>query len=78
MTEQTKEILFTIATENAEELYTGAEGLWVSNDRLLSDFEDREYENFLSPKRFEEIQSGQLLTDAEIQALRKQRLEKCC
>lgn len=79
MTPKTKEILLKIATENAEELYSGgegAEGLWVSNDQLLSDFEEEEYENFLTPERFEVIQSGQSLTDAEIQALREQRLEK--
>ena len=76
MTLQTKEILLKIATENAEELYSGAEGLWVSNDQLRSDFEEGEIENFLSPERFQEIQSGQVLTDAEIQALREKRLEK--
>jgi hypothetical protein len=79
MTLQTKESLLKIATENAEELYSGAEGaegLWVSNDQLLLDFEEEEYEDFLAPERLEEIQSGQSLTDAEIQALREQRLEK--
>jgi hypothetical protein len=61
MTKQTKELLLKTATENAEELYSGAEGLWVSNDQFISDFEEEEYEKFLGAERFEEIQSGQWL-----------------
>ena len=76
MTEQTKELLFTIATENAEELYTGSEGLWVSNEQLNSDIDEEEYESVLSPERFEEIQYGGSPTDAEILALREHRIEK--
>jgi hypothetical protein len=79
MTVRTRKVLLKIATENAETLYSGAEGaegLWVSNDQLASDFEEEEYEDFLTPERLEEIQSGQSFTDDEIQALREQRLEK--
>jgi hypothetical protein len=76
MTQQTKELLFTIATENAEELYSGAEGLWVSNEQLNSDIDEEEYESVLSPERFEEIQYGDSPTDAEILALREHRIEE--
>jgi hypothetical protein len=75
MTQETKEILFTIATENAEELYTGSEGLWVSNEQLNSDIDEEEYESILSPERFEEILYGESPTDAEILALREHRIE---
>jgi hypothetical protein len=65
----------------SERLYEdfGADGLWVSKDKVPSDpseFSEEEYQRLLSPERLEEISSGQQITDAELHALRDARLEK--
>lgn len=50
MTDETRERLIEIATEEAENLFEGAEGLWVHKDELPkdpSDLSKEEYERFL-------------------------------
>ena len=81
LTPQTKAKVYKIATENAEALYEeyeGAEGLWVTEDDLPSDpseFMQRELKAVLSPQRLEEVLDGQPATEAELEALRKVRLQ---
>jgi hypothetical protein len=81
MTLETRDSLFEIASENAEELYdqNGAEGLWVGKDDLPSDpseFTQREYQAVLSPERVANVLNGDPFTETEFEALRKRRLEK--
>jgi hypothetical protein len=79
MTDEIRERLLEIASEDAENLYDGAEGLWVSKDRVPSDpseFSDEEYQTLFSPERLEEISAGQQINEAELLALRDARLEK--
>jgi hypothetical protein len=79
MTPEIRERLFEIAEENAESLYSdfGAEGLWVTEDKLPSEpseFNDKEYEALLGPERLEEIRNGHPPTEAELRRLRERRL----
>jgi hypothetical protein len=81
MTPEIKERLLEIANEDAEELYDvyGAEGLWVTEDDLPSDpseFTEREYEEVFCPERIADFQKGHPLTEAELNALRKLRLDE--
>ena len=58
MTDEIRERLLEIATEEAENLFEGSEGLWVSKDVLPespSDLSEDEYERFFTPERLEEI-----------------------
>jgi hypothetical protein len=51
----------------------------VRKDQLASEpseFEEDEHEDLLSPQRLAEVQNGHPLTEAELRALRNQRLEK--
>jgi hypothetical protein len=79
MTPEIRERLLEIAEENAESLYSdfGAEGLWVTEDKLPSEpseFKEKEYEALLSPERLEEIRNGHPPTEAELRRLREERL----
>jgi hypothetical protein len=79
MTPKKRKRLFEIAEENAEELYSAndAEGLWVRKENLPSDlggYAESELETVLGAGRTAEIKSGQLPTEAELDALRKNRL----
>jgi hypothetical protein len=79
MTDEIRQRLLEIATDEAEDLYEGAEGLWVSKDVLPagpSDLSEEEYERFFTPERLEEINSGQQITEDEFIALREARLER--
>src|SRR6516165_8842705 len=79
MTDEIRERLLEIATEEAENLFEGSEGLWVSKDVLPespSDLSEDEYERFFTPERLEEINAGQQITEDEFLALREARLER--
>ena len=65
MTDEIRACLHEIASEEAEDLYEGAEGLWARKDQIPSDpseFSEEEYEKLLSPERLEEINNGQQIT----------------
>jgi hypothetical protein len=79
MTPEVKESLYEIASESVEELYEqyGAEGLWVTKDKLPSDegeFLDQEYREVLSPERRTAFKDGDPLTESELERLREHRL----
>jgi hypothetical protein len=79
MTDEIRERLLEIANEEAENLFEGSEGLWVSKDELPespSDLSQDEYERFFTPERLEKINAGQEITEDEFLALRKARLER--
>jgi hypothetical protein len=81
MTPETRKSLFEIASENAEELYEhyGAEGSWVTKEHLPSDpgeFTRRELARVFGPQRLDDVLDGQPATEAELQALRRVRLER--
>ena len=79
MTDETRERLLEIATEEADNLFEGAEGLWVSKGELPespSDLSEDEYERFFTPERLEEIDAGQQITEDEFLALREARLQR--
>jgi hypothetical protein len=79
MTDQIRARLHEIASEEAEDLYEGAEGLWARKDQIPldpSEFSEEEYEKLLSPERLEEINNGQQITEAELLLLQEVRLEK--
>ena len=81
MTPETRENLFEIANENAEELYEqyGEEGLCVTKEDLPSDpdeFTQRELKQVFNPQRLEDVLDGQPATEAEVQALRRVRLDR--
>jgi hypothetical protein len=79
MTPQTKENLYEIATQNAEELYEqfGAEGLWATKENLPSDpsdFTQREYEEVFGRERAADVLRSDVLSEAELHALREHHL----
>jgi hypothetical protein len=79
MSPEVKESLYEIANESVEELYEqyGAEGLWVTKDKLPSDegeFLREEYNAVLSPERRAAFNNGDSLTESELQKLREHRL----
>lgn len=79
MTPEAKDNLYEIASENVEELYEqiGAEGLWVTKDKLPSDegeFLQEEYKHALSPERKAAFDQGDALTESELEKLRERRL----
>jgi hypothetical protein len=79
MTAEVKESLYAIASESVEELYEeyGAEGLWVTRDKLPSDegeFLAEEYNKVLSSERRTAFNNGESLTEFELEKLREHRL----
>jgi hypothetical protein len=65
MTNEIRVCLHEIASEEAEDLYKGAEGLWASKDQIPTDpseFSEAEYEKLISPERLEEINNGEEIT----------------
>jgi hypothetical protein len=79
MTPEVKEKLYEVASESVEELYEqyGAEGLWVTKDKLPSDegeFLGEEYNKILSPERRAAFNNGDSLTESELERLREHRL----
>jgi hypothetical protein len=79
MTDEIRNRLLEIATEEADNLFEGSEGLWVHKDALPtdpSDLSEKEYETFFTPERLEELNSGQQVTEDEFLALREARLER--
>lgn len=80
MTPEVKESLYEIAGESVEELYEqyGAEGLWVTEDKLPSDegeFLEEEYKQVLSAERKAAFDKGHSLTRSELEKLRECRLD---
>jgi hypothetical protein len=79
MTDEIRERLLEIANDEAENLFEGSEGLWVSKHELPespSDLSQDEYERFFTSERLEEINAGQQITEDEFRALREARLER--